>query len=224
MRLTSYDAGAGETFLFEFYAADQTPHAAVLGAVDPSCSVLSFRGSLPWCRTASKDGCVPKPSGFYKDGRLVVLEVAHSDIFWLGTTNDMKLDATQIAAALDLMKQDAGFAWQHEDMIIFRAFLAFYPEREAELIGRIREGRFDIGATFTEPFEETLYNELLIRQVCGSVCVASGLELEVGGSIRTQRNGQCDSRIIKKETADRTEQARNNEMGLSMQKEIQGLE
>ena len=38
-------------------------------------------------------------------------------------------------------------------------FIAFYPEREQELVERIKEGRFDIGGSFHQPFEETLSNE-----------------------------------------------------------------
>lgn len=57
------------------------------------------------------------------------------------------------------------FKWQHGCILFLRAFLAYYPEREEELAGRIEEGRFDIGGTFTEPFEETLYDELLVRQM-----------------------------------------------------------
>ena len=38
-------------------------------------------------------------------------------------------------------------------------------EREQELAQRMREGRFDIGATFTEGFESSMYNEALVRQM-----------------------------------------------------------
>lgn len=95
----------------------------------------------------------------------MVLEVSHSDIFWLGNGNDMKVDSDNIAKALDMMKTDSEFAWQHECMVILRAFLAYYPDRRDELVQRMSEGRFDIGATFSEPLEETLYGELLVRQM-----------------------------------------------------------
>lgn len=154
---------SSDSFEMAFLSADGVETDRALAAVGGDCRVLNIRGSLPWCR--DRNNCNSTLSAFWQNGKVVVLEVAHSDILWLGRTNDMKLDASQIAMALDMMKVDPSFAWQHEDMIIFRAFLAFYPEREAELVQRMQEGRFDIGATFTEPFEETLYNELLLRQV-----------------------------------------------------------
>ena len=36
---------------------------------------------------------------------------------------------------------------------------------EAELVQRVLEGRMDIGGTFTEPYESTMYNEIMVRQV-----------------------------------------------------------
>lgn len=159
----SATAFSSDSFEMAFLSADGVETDRALAAVGGDCRVLNIRGSLPWCR--DRNNCNSTLSAFWQNGKVVVLEVAHSDILWLGRTNDMKLDASQIAMALDMMKADPSFAWQHEDMIIFRAFLAFYPEREAELVQRMQEGRFDIGATFTEPFEETLYNELLLRQV-----------------------------------------------------------
>ena len=62
------------------------------------------------------------------------MEVSHSDIGWLGTDNDLKIDADNIAKALDMMKNNTDFAWQHEDMVIMMAFLNHYENRTDELI------------------------------------------------------------------------------------------
>ena len=64
-----------------------------------------------------------------------------------------------------MMAADPLFVWQHECMLFLRVFLDMFPAREAELALRISQGRFDIGATFTEPLESTLLNELLARQM-----------------------------------------------------------
>lgn len=146
--------------------------AVVSGPMDftvtgPTCDVINWgTASSPWCRNAS--GCTAPPAAldsFWHNGTIMVLEVSHSDIFWLGNGNDMKVDSDNIAKALDMMKTDSEFAWQHECMVILRAFLAYYPDRRDELVQRMSEGRFDIGATFSEPLEETLYGELLVRQM-----------------------------------------------------------
>ena len=50
-------------------------------------------------------------------------------------------------------------------MLFMRVFVDMYPEREAELVARIAEGRFDIGGTFTEGLESTQLNELMARQM-----------------------------------------------------------
>ena len=56
----------------------------------------------------------------------------------------------------------AGFCWQ---IMVVRAFIDLYPHREAELVHRMQRGQLDFGGTFSEPFEQTLYNEIAARQL-----------------------------------------------------------
>lgn len=47
--------------------------------------------------------------------------------------------------ALDLIRQSPGFQWQSECILFLRAWLNFFPNREWEIIQRMKEGSFDIG-------------------------------------------------------------------------------
>jgi alpha-mannosidase len=102
-------------------------------------------------------------ANFWVNGSVHLIEVSHSDIFFTG--RDILLDGSEIAKALDIMRNDSSFKWQHECMLFLRSFIELYPEREQEVVQRLREGRFDIGATFTEGFESSMYNEALVRQM-----------------------------------------------------------
>ncbi len=115
---------------------------------------------------------VPVPP-FWNAGHVHLVEVSHSDIGWLGVGRDpwgpglpdIIDDTKNIGLALDMMAVDPTFVWQHECILFMRCFVEMFPEREAELVARIAEGRFDIGGTFSEPLETTLLNELLARQM-----------------------------------------------------------
>eukprot|EP01052_Picozoa_sp_SAG31_P032165 SAG31_NODE_3498_length_4194_cov_2.855922_1_plen_1186_part_10 len=102
-----------------------------------------------------------------------LMQMSHTDIFFV--SNDVLLDGQEIAAALDIMAEQetpgsaAGklppLKWNHENILVVRAFIDLYPHREAELVHRMQEGQLDFGGTFTEPFEQTLYNEIAVRQL-----------------------------------------------------------
>lgn len=152
--------------------------ASVTAVLDGTCDVINqwSNGSPPWCAADNPSCRVAPPfsphsaiADFFSAprGAVHLMEVSHSDIFWRGKLNDMLIDSAEIAAALDIMANNTrqNFRWQHECMLFWRAFIEIYPEREAELVQRVAEGSFDIGGTFTEGFESTMHNELLVRQM-----------------------------------------------------------
>ena len=73
---------------------------------------------------------------FWVNGSVRLIEVSHSDIFFTG--RDILLDGAEIAKALDIMKNNSDFKWQHECMLFLRTFIELYPEREQELVQRLR--------------------------------------------------------------------------------------
>jgi hypothetical protein len=131
--------------------------------------VIYFGGSnvgAPWCAVGNAACAVPVDPLWTQPGaRVHLAEVSHSDIFWLGSQDDVEIDATNINASLALMLANPRFVWQHECILFLRVYVEMYPEAEAALLARIAEGRFDIGGTFTEGFESTMVNEILARQM-----------------------------------------------------------
>lgn len=131
--------------------------------------IIYFSGTVygsPWCAVGNDACAVPVDPIWATPGATVHLaQVSHSDIFWLGTQDDVLVDAANINASLALMSANPAFIWQHECMLFLRVYVEMYPAAEAALIARISEGRFDIGGTFTEGFESSMLNELLARQM-----------------------------------------------------------
>jgi hypothetical protein len=158
------------TFVITFlYGTPETNVQAAgwhLGGEDGACAsverVLYFDGtalfSAPWCRSGNVNCTVPlDPLWTTADAAVHLIEIAHSDIGWLGTQDDILVDATGINASLKLMDEIPAFQWQHECILFLRAYVEMYgPDAEATLVARMAEGRFDIGGTFTEGFESTM--------------------------------------------------------------------
>jgi Glycosyl hydrolases family 38 N-terminal domain len=153
---------------------DESPPLSMPGTLSEDCTVISFgSASAPWCAKSNPSCSAGPPDPFWRDGEVHLVEASHSDVGWLGVGMpswglpfpDLVDDTMNIAASLDMMAADPGFAWQHECMLFMRCFVDMYPQREAELISRIAEGRFDIGGTFTEGLESTQLNELMARQM-----------------------------------------------------------
>ena len=152
---------------------DERPPLTMPGSLDATCTIIDWGGaSAPWCAHTNPSCSVPADS-WWAGGEVHLVEVSHSDVGWLGTGMpswglpfpDLVDDTMNIAASLDMMAADPNFAWQHECMLFMRCFVEMYPAREAELVARIAEGRFDIGATWTEGLESTQLNELMARQM-----------------------------------------------------------
>ena len=152
---------------------DERPPLTMPGSLEAGCTVIDFgAASAPWC-ARSTPTCSTPPDSWWAGGEVHLVEVSHSDVGWLGVGMpswglpypDLIDDTMNIAASLDMMAKDPAFSWQHECMLFLRVFVEMYAEREAELVARIAEGRFDIGGTFTEGLESTQLNELMARQM-----------------------------------------------------------
>jgi alpha-mannosidase len=123
--------------------------------------------SLPWCAIENPNCKVPiDPQWSQPDSQIHLIEVSHSDIFWLGSQDDVEIDSRNINASLALMNVNPKFVWQHECILFLRVYVEMYGQNAEDLlISKIAEGRFDIGGTFTEGFESTMVNEILARQM-----------------------------------------------------------
>lgn len=136
-----------DIFMWQFYLAYVYPQ------VRPS-----------WCGPRNPT-CKYDPSKYWSGGKVHLMEISHSDIGWLGFQNDLEIDSDYITMALDLIRQNPGFKWQSECILFLRAWLNFFPNREWEILQRMKDGSFDIGGTYTEGFESTMLGEILVRQM-----------------------------------------------------------
>ena len=69
-----------------------------------------------------------------------------------------------ILPELDIMKKNPLFKFEMEQTLNLMEFLEEYPERKGELIDLYKEGRFNWGATYNQPYEGLSSREQLIRQ------------------------------------------------------------
>jgi alpha-mannosidase len=134
-----------------------------------------FTESTLSCQIASKGKCFPgtrsfilKPyhKNYFDGGEIVILATNHNDLGWLDTqaiTADYRADVL-IAPALDLMKTNPEFKYTMESVEYLKEFLVRHPERKDELIGRIREKRFAVGASYIQNLQVQVGQEKLVRQ------------------------------------------------------------
>ncbi|MCX6573246.1 MAG: glycosyl hydrolase-related protein [Candidatus Aminicenantes bacterium] len=99
-------------------------------------------------------------------GRLHIISSSHQDIAWMDSPEKCIAfrDTNCITPALAMMAKDPAYSFTMENMLNLREYLERHPERAAE-IGRLtREGRFEWGATFNQPYESLLSGEQLVRE------------------------------------------------------------
>ncbi|MCX7803627.1 MAG: glycosyl hydrolase-related protein [Planctomycetota bacterium] len=112
------------------------------------------------------EGKPAPPDPFWKDGRVFIVEHSHSDIAWdYNIERESAVRNGNLAAVFGRMRADPGFKWTIECVLYYRDWIEKHPETEPELLGWFKEKRLDCGASYTQPFEDCLYNELLARQM-----------------------------------------------------------
>lgn len=100
------------------------------------------------------------------DGRVFIVEHSHSDIAWnWNIAGEAQARNRNLAAVFKKMREDPSFKWTIECVLFLQNWLEAEPASEPELLEFFRQGRLDCGATYTQPFEDCLYNELLARQM-----------------------------------------------------------
>jgi len=103
---------------------------------------------------------------FWKDGRFYIVEHSHSDIAWTySIEGEAAVRNRNLAEVFNRMREDDSFKWTIECVLYLQNWIAEHPETEPELLAWFHEGRLDCGATFTQPLEDCLYDELLVRQM-----------------------------------------------------------
>ncbi|MGN0930709.1 MAG: glycosyl hydrolase-related protein [Thermoguttaceae bacterium] len=99
-------------------------------------------------------------------GSINLIEFSHHDLGWHkgSFVNESRTCDDEINAALDRMRTDPAFTWTHEYARYIFEYLKKYPGRYDELASRLAEGRFDMGAGYSQPYTSFVTSEMLARQ------------------------------------------------------------
>ncbi len=107
----------------------------------------------------------PYEKNYFDGGVFNILSTNHNDLGWLYTpplTADYRSDEL-IAPALDLIRDHPEFKYHMESVEYLKEFLVRHPERSGEIAQRMREGRFEFGASYTQNLPFHVGQEKLIR-------------------------------------------------------------
>ena len=99
-------------------------------------------------------------------GRLHIISSSHQDIAWMDSPEKCIAfrDTNCITPALAMMAKDPAYSFTMENMLNLMEYLERHPERAEEVKRLTREGRFEWGATFNQPYESLLSGEQLVRE------------------------------------------------------------
>lgn len=109
---------------------------------------------------------IPSDWGYFQNGTIHLIQSSHQDIAWMDTPDYCREDRIEgiIMPALSLMKENKDFKFEMEQTLNLMEFLEKYPEKKGELIDLYKEGRFNWGATYNQPYEGLSSGEQLVRQ------------------------------------------------------------
>lgn len=104
--------------------------------------------------------------GYFSDGRVHVISSSHQDIAWMDSPENCVIgrDAHVITPALERMRENPDFRFVMESTMNLMEYLERHPESREEIARYTREGRFEWGATYNQPYESMYNGEALIRQ------------------------------------------------------------
>jgi alpha-mannosidase len=99
-------------------------------------------------------------------GRLHIISSSHQDIAWMDSPEKCIVfrDTNCITPALAMMAKDPAYSFTMENMLNFMEYIERHPDRADEVARLTREGRFEWGATFNQPYESLLSGEQLVRE------------------------------------------------------------
>ncbi len=104
---------------------------------------------------------------YFSSGELRIVSSSHQDTAWMNTPDFCRRFRIEqnIMPALERMRIDPDYTFCMEGMLHLMEFLEAHPELEKEVIQRTREGRFEWGATYNQPYESWFSGEELVREI-----------------------------------------------------------
>lgn len=103
---------------------------------------------------------------YFSAGQLRLVSSSHQDTGWMDTPafcRQFRIEHN-IMPALERMRVDPDYTFCMEGMLHLMEFVEAHPELRDEIAQRTREGRFEWGATYNQPYESWLSGEELVRQ------------------------------------------------------------
>jgi alpha-mannosidase len=105
-------------------------------------------------------------SSYFSKGVIHIVPSSHQDIAWMDSPENCKLerDTMMIAPAIALMKGNPDYTFSVEQVLNLEEYLSLHPDQKPLLEKLTREGKFEWGGTYIQPYENMYSGEALIRQ------------------------------------------------------------
>lgn len=104
---------------------------------------------------------------YFAGGELRIVSSSHQDTAWMDTPDFCRRFRIEknILPALERMRVDPDYTFCMEGMLHLMEFLEEHPELYNEVLQRTKEGRFEWGATYNQPYESWFSGEELVREL-----------------------------------------------------------
>ncbi len=95
---------------------------------------------------------------YFSSGRIHIICSSHQDIAWMDSPWNcmVQRDTQVITPALKLMQEHLDYCYGMESMMNLMEYLERHPDRREEIYRLTKEGRFEWGATYNQPYESLL--------------------------------------------------------------------
>jgi alpha-mannosidase len=105
-------------------------------------------------------------SSYFSKGVIHIIPSSHQDIAWMDSpVNCMnQRDTMMIAPAIRLMEKNPSYVFSVEQVLNLEEFLTLHPDKKPQLEQLTRDGKFEWGGTYIQPYENMYSGEALIRQ------------------------------------------------------------
>jgi alpha-mannosidase len=124
-------------------------------------TLLAALISLAFSLTAMAQG-----TDYFAKGVIHIIPSSHQDIAWMDSPENCKIqrDTMMIAPAIKLMQKNPAYKFSVEQVLNLEEYLDLHPDQKPLLEKLTREGKFEWGGTYIQPYENMYSGEALIRQ------------------------------------------------------------
>ncbi|GAB3656579.1 alpha-mannosidase [Echinicola sediminis] len=110
---------------------------------------------------------IPSDWGYFQNGTVHIIVSSHQDIAWMNTPEYCREERIHdiILPALDTMNLHNDYRFEMEQTLNLIELLEEYPEKKETVKEAYKNGQFEWGATFNQPYEGIESGEQLVRQM-----------------------------------------------------------